>query len=182
MSERSRQVNGRCRADGFRRAGGQAGQRVCAPGGRHPGRVLVLVDIENMCGAGWFTAGQVAILRMQVEVLVGGQVQAIFATRCAAAVAEGGLGWPGSRLVRCPGMDWEDLVLIDVATSRLFAERYRRVISASRNHAFVALARHLRNSGVHVLALTGAGRMSAELPKAVDDVCVLRPSRGLVAA
>ncbi len=147
------------------------------------GRVMMLVDVENLHGGSRFTVADVGIIRVNVGQVSGmpPEGQVVVGASSAAGLVEAGLGWPGARRVWIPGRDGADLALADVALNEDVVNRFARVVICSGDGLFAVPARYLRLAGLSVTVVAVAGRLSRQLAATATDVRLLPAGMGRAA-
>jgi hypothetical protein len=139
---------------------------------RAHGRVLHLVDVENLVGGADFTPAEAAAARdaYAAAAPLGAADQVILATshRCAATTW---FVWPASarRLVRS-GPDGADLALLEVLGVERVEQRFDRVVIGSGDGIFAFPAARLQAAGCHVIVVTRPDALSRQLRLAVRDI------------
>lgn len=141
------------------------------------GRVLHLIDIENLAGGPGFSQQDAATIQLAYgQVAPRGRVdQVVLATSHHAAPAAW-FGWPATarRLVRS-GSDGADLALLDVLEHESITNRFEHVVIASGDGIFSFEAARLQAAGVDVTVVTRRGVLSRQLRLAVHDVRYIDP-------
>jgi hypothetical protein len=137
-----------------------------------PGRVLHLLDVENLMGTVQFSAEEAAHAYATYERLApsGSVNQLVLATSHYAAPAAW-FGFPARarRLVRS-GPDGADLALLDILEREAVAKRYQHVVIASGDGIFAFPAAALQAAGCEVTVVTRCDALSRRLRLAVRDV------------
>lgn len=132
--------------------------------GPHGGRVLQLLDLENLVG-GWATASNVRrVVRWYTQaglVRPGDQCVAAVSRRFAASLFEVPSGW----LKRVCGneKDAADRALLSDVPVEWVAARFDGVVIASGDEAFLDLAAGCRRAGLRVTTVRGKGGISTGL-------------------
>jgi hypothetical protein len=138
----------------------------------NPGRILHLLDLENLLGTAEFSIEEATQAHAAYERLApsGSVNQLVLATSHYAAPAAW-FGFPPStrRLVRS-GADGADLALLDVLERESVVERYERVVIASGDGIFAFPAAALQAAGCEVTVVTRRDALSRRLQLAVRDV------------
>lgn len=144
------------------------------------GRTLYLVDIENMVGSSAPTRSEVA----QIERRICAAVQPCAGDHTVVAASHHNalamsLGWTGTAQRKWrSGIDGADLALLEaVADIPWIAERYRRVVIASGDHAFTFAVASLRAAGVEVIVIRPDIGFSSALRRAAGPNVVSLGSR-----
>ncbi len=139
-------------------------------------RTLHVVDVENLVGSGRLGLSAVAALRSLytdvVRVVPGDHVVVACNPGCLLDV---GVGWgPGSARLRVgagrDGADWE---LLEVLESERVPERFSRVVIASGDGIFAAMAGRLAVAGCDVTVVSRRTSLSAQLRLAAMRVVYL---------
>src|SRR6266496_2561361 len=124
--------------------------------GDRAGRILHLIDLENLVGSADFSREEAArVHRGYVQVAPFGAVgQVILATSHHAAAAAW-FGWPATarRLVRS-GQNGADLALLHVLACESVATRFDRAVIGSGDGIFAHEAARLQAAGVAVTVVT----------------------------
>ena len=128
----------------------------------HEGQSLVLVDIENQVGASELTAENVVEVKTALDLLEGAGIMHVVA--CSHHNAKVVMfNWPKARIILKSGKDGADLALIDVANDERVGKRFDRVVIASGDGIFAAVAKDLSTEGVQVCVVCGRGVLSKNL-------------------
>ncbi len=144
--------------------------------GGQTARTLHVVDVENLVGSGRPGLSAVAALRALytdvVRVVPGDHVVVACNPGCLLDV---GVGWgPGSARLRVgagrDGADWE---LLEVLESERVPERFSRVVIASGDGIFAAMAARLAVAGCDVTVVSRRTSLSAQLRLAAMRVVYL---------
>lgn len=152
-----------------------------APPARDPrGRTLYLVDIENMVGSSAPTCSEVTQVERRIYAAVRPRLgdHAVVAASHHNALAMI-YGWTGTaqRKMRS-GIDGADLALLEAVTDTSWiAQRYRRVVVASGDHAFTFAVASLRAAGVEVIVIRPDIGLSSALRRAAGPNVVALGSR-----
>jgi NYN domain len=136
------------------------------------GRVLHLLDIENLLGGPTFTLADARSIRaVYAATAPTGVVNQVVLATSHHAAAPAWFAWPQSarRLVRS-GPDGADLALIDVIATERLAERFDRVVIGSGDGIFALVAKWLEGAGVRVTVVARRGSLSGALRRAVSDI------------
>jgi hypothetical protein len=145
--------------------------------GDEAGRVLHLIDLENLVGSADFSREEAArVHRGYVQVAPSGAVDQMVLATSHHAAASAWFGWPATarRLVRS-GQDGADLALLHVLASESVATRFDRVVIGSGDGIFAYEAARLQAAGVAVTVVTLHGALARQLGFAVRDVRYLKP-------
>lgn len=132
--------------------------------GRHGGRFLQILDLENLVG-GWASPKNVrTVLECYAGlglVRPGDQCIAAVSRRFAASLFEAPQGW----LKRVSGneKDAADRALLSDVPVEWVAERFDGLVIASGDEAFTDLATGCRRAGLRVTTVRGKGWMSTAL-------------------
>ncbi len=136
------------------------------------GRVLHLLDVENLIGTAQFSISDAAGVHADYERLApfGSVNQVVLATSHHAAPAAW-FGFPASarRLVRS-GPDGADLALLDVLEHESVAARFQHVVIGSGDGIFAFPAAALQAAGCDVTVVARSEALSKRLRLAVRDV------------
>jgi hypothetical protein len=141
------------------------------------GRVLHLIDLENLVGSAHFSLEEAArVYRGYVQVAPSGAVDQVVLATSHHAAAAAWFGWPATvrRLVRS-GQNGADLALLHVLACESVATRFDRVVIGSGDGIFAYEAARLQAAGIAVTVVTGRGALSRQLGFAVHDVRLLDP-------
>ena len=138
------------------------------------GRLLVLIDIENLTGTPSPTTNDVkaakAALRAAIPDFDDSQRIVSCSHHAAPTVS---FAFPTARHLWRSGRDGADLALIDVLENELVHERYDRVIICSGDGIFADIAASLAGADVDVTAIALEGHLSARLELAARNVVLL---------
>jgi len=136
------------------------------------GRVLHLIDVENLLAGPSFSRVASAVGRVAYEAVApcGAMNQVVIATSHHAA-AEAWFAWPPSarRLVRS-GPTGADSALIEVVATEQLERRFDRVVIGSGDGIFAFPAARLQAAGVVVTVVTRRECLSRALRLAVRDI------------
>ena len=135
------------------------------------GRVLHLVDVENLCG-GSHVSDELVALAMQNyreainldpldHVIIACSPQLAIPAHDAA---------PEARILVGRGLDGADRELIGAAHTSDVIRRFDGVVIASGDHIFAALAASLRLAGISVTVVSRKSSLSAILARAAQTV------------
>jgi hypothetical protein len=148
------------------------------------GRILHLVDVENLVGGADFTRVEAAAVRQGYEGTAPAGVgdQLIIATSHHAAVAAW-FAWPAKarRLVRS-GVDGADLALLAVLALERVETRFDHVVIGSGDGIFAFPAARLQAAGCQVTVVTRPEALSRQLRLAVRDIRLLECEASSVTA
>jgi hypothetical protein len=145
--------------------------------GKATGRILHLIDLENLVGSVDFCQEEAACVhRGYVQVAPSGAVDQVVLATSHHAAAAAWFGWPATarRLVRS-GQNGADLALLQVLVGESVATRFNQVVIVSGDGIFAYEAARLQAAGVGVTVVTGRGALSRQLGFAVGDVRYLEP-------
>lgn len=145
--------------------------------GNKAGRVLHLIDLENLVGSADFSGEEAArVHRGYVQVAPSGAVDQMVLATSHHAAARAWFGWPATvrRLVRS-GQNGADLALLHVLACESVATRFDRVVIGSGDGIFAYEAARLQAAGVAVTVVSICGALSRQLEFAVRDVRYLEP-------
>jgi hypothetical protein len=150
------------------------------------GRVLHLVDVENLVGTAHFSLPEAVAVRAAYEqVAPGGSVNQIILATSHHAGSPTWFGWPGTarRLVRS-GRNGADLALLDILDHESVESRFQHVVVGSGDGIFALPAARLQAAGCGVTVVTRRGALSRQLRLAVRDVryIELMPAAPAIAA
>jgi hypothetical protein len=141
----------------------------------HPlvaGRVLHVIDVENLLGGPNFSEEEALRVRRAYEAIApaGAFDQVILATSHHAALPAW-FAWPPAarRLVRS-GKDGADLALVAVLENERIENRYEHVVIGSGDGIFAFPAARLQAARCNVTVVARAGALSRQLRFAVNDV------------
>lgn len=146
--------------------------------GDKAGRVLHLIDLENLVGSADFSREEAArVHRGYVQVAPSGTIDQMVLATSHHAAASAWFGWPATarRLVRS-GENGADLALLHVLACESVATRFDRVVIGSGDGIFAYEAARLQAAGVVVTVVTLHGALSRQLGFAVRDVRYFEPS------
>jgi NYN domain len=136
------------------------------------GRVLHLVDVENLLGGPTFSADRAIRGRLAYEAVVpGGIVNQVVISTSHWAAPSAWIAWPESarRVVRS-GPDGADLALLDVLSYESVERRFDRVVIGSGDGIFAFAAARLQAAGCGVTVATRPESLSRKLRLAVRDI------------
>jgi hypothetical protein len=145
--------------------------------GDKAGRVLHLIDLENLVGSADFSREEAArVHRGYVQVAPSGTVDQMILATSHHAAPSAWFGWPATarRLVRS-GQNGADLALLHVLGCESVATRFDGVVIASGDGIFAYEAARLHAAGVAVTVVTLHGALSRQLGFAVRDVRYFEP-------
>lgn len=135
------------------------------------GRVLHLVDVENLCGGSHVSDESVGFAMQDYwgavaldpldHVIIACSPQLAIPVHDAA---------PEARILVGRGFDGADRELIGAADTSDIARRFDRVVIASGDHIFTTLAASLRLAGVGVTVVSRESSLSASLARAAQTV------------
>jgi hypothetical protein len=141
------------------------------------GRVLHLVDVENLAGSADFSIEDAVRVHAEYERVapIGSINQLILATSHRAAPSAW-FGFPAGarRLVRS-GPHGADLALLEVVKTEFVAARFQHVVLGSGDGIFAFMAAGLQAKGCGVTVLSRQESLSRELRLAVRDVRFIEP-------
>jgi NYN domain len=146
-------------------------------GDEKAGRILHLIDLENLLGSADFSREEAACVhRGYLQVAPFGAIDQIVLATSHHAAASAWFGWPATarRLVRS-GQNGADLALLRVLASESVASRFDRVVIGSGDGIFAYEAARLQTAGVAVTVVTLQAALSRQLGFAVRDVRYLEP-------
>lgn len=146
-------------------------------GGGEAGRVLHLIDLENLVGSADFSREEAArVHRGYVQVAPSGAVDQMVLATSHHTAASAWFGWPATarRLVRS-GQNGADLALLHVLACESVETRFDRVVIGSGDGIFAYEAARLQAAGVAVTVVTLHGALARQLGFAVRDVRYFAP-------
>jgi hypothetical protein len=146
-------------------------------GDQQLGRVLHLVDVENLVGSADFSIEDAARVHAAYERVapVGSINQLILATSHRAAPSAW-FGFPtGARRLVQSGPDGADLALLEVVQTESVAARFQHVVLGSGDGIFAFMVAGLQAKGCGVTVVSRQESLSRELRLAVRDVRFIEP-------
>lgn len=141
------------------------------------GRILHLIDLENLVGSADFSREEAArVHRGYVQVAPPGPSDQMVLATSHHAAPSAWFGWPATarRLVRS-GQNGADLALLHVLACESVATRFDGVVIGSGDGIFAYEAARLQAAGVAVTVVTLRGALSRQLAFAVRDVRYFEP-------
>jgi hypothetical protein len=141
-------------------------------------RSHVVVDLENLCGGSEAVDKRASAVRQALSpVIEGPNTQIVVAVGINAWRKAPMLSflWPNARFLVGRGVDGADLRLVEDLIDEPQAVRSSRVVIASGDGRFAEPARALRDSGVHVVAVSYPKSLSRRLRASVNEVQFLLP-------
>ena len=164
------------------------GMRLIAPDHHQPpaepGRVLHLLDAENLLGGPGFTLAEAIQARAAYEAVApGGRVNQVVLSTSHYAAPAAWFAWPRSvrRLVRS-GPDGADEALLAVIATEGLELRFDRVVLGSGDGIFAFAVARLQASGCQVTVVTRPEALSRQLRLAVRDVRFIGAARSALSA
>jgi hypothetical protein len=136
------------------------------------GRVLHLVDLENLAGCADFSIHEAARLyRAYARSAPHGRVDQVVLATSHYAALQAWFGWPAStrRLVRS-GRHGADLALLEVLERESVESRFEHVVLGSGDGVFAFKAAGLQAAGLGVTVVARQGALSRQLRLAARDV------------
>lgn len=128
------------------------------------GRALILVDIENLAGAGRVSVAAALNVAAAIDLFFPKSHSHHRLVGCdrgnAIAVGE---AFPGARLLPGVGPDGAEIALLTAVEVLDVARRYTQVVIASGDGYFTEFAADAASLGLHVAVLTGYGGLSRRL-------------------
>jgi hypothetical protein len=141
------------------------------------GRVLHLVDAENLLGGPGFTPAQAISVRAAYEAVApSGVVNQVVVSTSQYAAPPTWFAWPRSvrRLVRS-GPDGADQALLAVIDNEHLEARFDRVVLGSGDGIFAYAVARLQARGCPVTVVSRPGSLSRRLRLAALDIRLIEP-------
>jgi hypothetical protein len=136
------------------------------------GRVLHLVDVENLVGSAAFTRDQAALTRAAYEAIAPtGTVDQVVLASSHHAATPAWFAWPpAARRLARSGENGADLALLSVLENERVEQRFDHVVIGSGDGIFAFPAARLQAIGRQVTIVSRPEALSRQLRLAVRDI------------
>ncbi len=135
------------------------------------GRLLHLVDVENLCGGSHVSGDSVAkAMHDYRDAVRVNSIDHVIVACSPQLVIPSHDAVPDARILVGRGFDGADIALIDAACVADVARRFDGVIIGSGDHIFTSVAASLRLAGVRVTVVSRQSALSASLGRVAEKV------------